>query len=321
MKVLRKQIHNGFSIEPILFRFLSLFVITVFIAIISACGDGDGAITPPSEDEPEPPEFFDPTDFPIPVQDAQAAWGQAAFDESGDLLVVGGRSGSIFKVSRYDESQTEVLPVSGTSGHIVSVVVDINSRKLYVGDQDGSVYLVDRVTGYATPFGNVGFLNSVNGLVIAPDDYGDFGGHIIAATDTGIFALDPAEEPGAPAKTIVDGRLSFSDLEFAEDGTLYAVRPQADSVYTIEPDGVYNPEIPLRGLLSGIAVDNTGQRLFVAKDLDNELYSVDIETGSFESLGYNFDFYNYPSGLAFDGQNLLMLTGGDYSMQIELITP
>ena len=235
MKVLRKQIGKGFSIESILLRILSLFVTAVFITALSACGDGDGAITPPSEEEPESPEYpeppyFDSDYFPILVSEAEQAWGQAAFDESGNLLVVGGRSGSIFIVSRYDASQTEVLPVSGTSGHIVSVTVDINSRKLYVGDQDGSVYLVDRVTGYATPFGNVGVLNSVNGLVIAPDDYGDFGGHIIAATDTGIFALDPTEEPGAPAKTIVDGRLSFSDLEFAQDGTLYAVRPQADSL-------------------------------------------------------------------------------------------
>lgn len=319
MKAFRKKINNGSFIKQMLFRLFSLLVTVVFITIISACGDGDGAVTPPPEDGPEPPEYFDPTDFPIPVTEAQQAWGQAAFDESGDLLVVGGRSGSIFKVSRDDASQTEVLPVEGTSGLIVSVVVDIDSKKLYVGDDVGLIYLVDRSTGEPEPIGNVG--DSVNGLVIAPADYGDFGGHLIAATDIGIFALDPTEEPGAPAKTIVDGRISFSDLEFADDGTLYAVRPTADYVYTIEPTGDYNPEIPLRGLLSGIAVDSAGQRLFVAKDLDNEVGSVDIETGKYESLGFNFNFYSYPSGLAYDGRNLLMLTGGDYSMQIELITP
>jgi len=318
MKTLQKQIIYGFSIKDIFIRIIFLILAAVFVTIISACGDGDSGVTPPPEEEPS--DYFDPTDFPIPVREAQQAWGQAAFDESGDLLVVGGRSGSIFKVSRDDASQTEVLPVEGTNGLIVSVVVDIDNKKLYVGDDVGLVYLVDRSTGETEPIGNVGDLNSVNGLVIAPGDYGDFGGHIIAATDIGIFALDPTEEPGAPAKIIVDGRISFSDLEFADDGTLYAVRPTADSVYTIEPTGNYNPEIPLRGFPSGIAVDSTSQRLFVAMYLDDDLFSVDINTGNSQYIDY-FDFYSYPSGLAFDGRNLLMLTGGDYSMQIELITP
>jgi len=63
--------------------------------------------------------------------------------------------------------------------------------------------------------------------------------------------------------------------------------------------------------LDGIAVDDDGGRLFVADSGDDLLYAVQISDGVRTVLdSFDFDLGWYPSGLAFDGvQNLLMATG------------
>ena len=259
--------------------------------------------------------IFDPAFFPIAVPGTVSSFGSAAFDSNDDLIVVGGLSVDVTTVARSDGS-VSALTLIGTAGTLLSIV-DPGAGVLYVGNDLGDIYSVDPATGVATLVINIG--GSVNGLVVAPAGYGTFGGQLIAATqNSGIVAVDPAVPN---ATTIVSGVNSFSDLEFASDGTLYVVSNATGDVSTVSAAGVVTAITNLANP-DGIAVDNAGGRLFVATNSGvGELFSVTIPGAVVSSLG-NFDFDGgfFPSGLAFDGSTLMMLTGVG-GMNIEAITP
>jgi len=343
-----------------LLRLSPLLMVLLSLVLISGCGDGDGTVYPPPEPEPPSEEFFDPNDFPIdlPRDLALYGYGQVAFSqtilpdekdgwdvETEELLVVGGFSPDIFKVRRADGSPSS-LEVTGNAGELLSIVLDPGDLEisgdeiLYVGDDLGRIYSVDRITGAATQIADVG--GAVHGLKIAPlpdilqdiiqslldedpaanlnslyEGYGNFGRQVIAATPRGIIAFDPKTS----AVTAITSSIPFSDLEFAMDGTLYAVQGINNAISTVEPDGQVIEIAIARGGLDGVAVDDRGQRLYVADSVNDTLYSVDLLDNKSTDLGYvDFDNSAYPSGLAFDGSNLLMLTG-ERTMTIEMYTP
>jgi sugar lactone lactonase YvrE len=258
---------------------------------------------------------FDPAFFPIAVPGATDSFGNAAFDSNGDLIVVGGDSVDVTTVARSDGSLT-ALTLIGTAGQLISIV-DPDTGVLYVGSNLGDIYSVDPTTGVATLVVNIG--SSVNGLVVAPAGYGAFGGQLIAATlggGGGVVAVDPT---GPTVTQIVAG--GYSDLEFASDGTLYTVNTGNGDVETVSAAGVVAAVATIASA-DGIAVDSPGGRLFVASGgAPGELFSVTIPGGVVASLG-NFDLNGgfFPSGLAFDGSTLMMLTGINV-MNIEAITP
>jgi len=261
---------------------------------------------------------FDPAFFPIAVPGTTAGWGNASFDSSGDLMVVGGHSADITTVARSDGSLT-ALTAAGQVGDLLSIV-DPGAGLLYVGTTGTSnIYSVDPTTGVATLLINVGG-SDVTGLVVAPPGYGAFGGQLIASTQNGsIIAVDQT----TPAFSVIvapAGAL-YSDLEFAADGTLYAVDNSGD-VVTVSDTGVVAVLATIANA-DGVATDSAGGRLFVAAETPGvgELFSVTIPGGVVASLGtFDFDSGWFPSGLAFDGSTLMMLTG-ENSMTIEAITP
>ena len=261
---------------------------------------------------------FDPAFFPIAVPGTIAGWGNAAFDSNGDLKVVGGSSADITTVARSDGSLT-ALTVAGQVGDLLSIV-DPGAGVLYVGTTGTSnIYSVDPTTGVATLLINVGG-SDVTGLVVAPAGYGAFGGQLIVSTQNGsIIAVDQT----TPAFSVIvapAGAL-YSDLEFAADGTLYAVDNNSGDIVTVSDTGVL-AVLATIATADGIAIDSAGGRLFVAAEAPGvgEVFSVTIPGGVVASLGtFDFDSGWFPSGLAFDG-TLMMLTG-ENSMTIEAITP
>lgn len=301
------RVRENEMVKSILRRFTLVALIALSFGSLAACNNNNALLAKLLGP-------FDPAFFPIAVPGTTGGWGNAAFDSSGDLMVIGGGSADITTVARSDGSLT-VLTVAGHAGNLLSIV-DPGTGVLYVGTDTGDIYSVDPTTGVATLVVNIAGAE-INGLVVAPVGYGAFGGQLIAATQSGgVVAIDPT---GPTVTAIAPG--NYSDLEFASDGTMYTVSDNGD-VATVSAAGVVSVVATLTQP-DGIAVDNSGGRLLVADWSPGvgELFAVTIPGGVVSSLG-NFDFDSgfWPSGLAFDGSTLMMLTG-ETSVTIEAITP
>ncbi|MGB5259920.1 MAG: hypothetical protein WBO34_05285 [Gammaproteobacteria bacterium] len=284
-------------------RLISVALVALNFAALTACDNKTVIVFAP----------FDPAFFPIAVPGTIGGFGSAAFDSNDDLIVVGGSSIDVTTVARSDGSVT-TLTLIGTAGILLSIV-DPGTGVFYIGNDLGDIYSVDSTTGVATLVVNI--RGSVNGLVVAPAGYGTFGAQLIAATEGGgVVAVDPT---GPTVTPIAAG--NYSDLEFALNGTLYTVSHGTGDVTTVSAAGVVATVATLASP-DGIAVESSGERLYVADSLSDELFSVTIPGGVVASLG-NYDYNSgfFPSGLAFDRGTLIMLTDAVGTMNIEAITP
>jgi DNA-binding beta-propeller fold protein YncE len=186
-----------------------------------------------------------------------------------------------------------------------------------VGDTSGNIYALNPSSGASTLLVDIG--DYVNALAVAPEGYGSLEGQLLVAVRSGeLVAVNTAS---AATTVVTDTGGTLSDIEFASDGTLYAVDYDYTEVITISSDGMTSTVASGFNAPDGIAVDEDGGRLLVSDCGGDTLYGVQISDGARTDLGsYDFDGGWYPSGLAFDGVETLLIATGEDHLTIQALT-
>lgn len=251
-------------------------------------------------------------------------FGSFTFDGLGALFGTGnGTLNRVFRIDRETGYGAFLVRGLGSPGEeLLSIAYDPGRTWLYVGSSNQKIYVIDR-QGYChelVDFTSAGY-GKVNGLALAPANYGGWGGSLIAVTDLGyVVSVDPADQ----AVTLVGGpaNVALSAIAFAADGTLYAANHSDGSVVTIDPaDGSLTVFSAGLGAPDGLAIDQLGTTLYVADSQGNTLWGVAIPGGLATDLGpFDFDDGPEPSGLAFDGLGVLLLGTGETGLTVRANT-
>lgn len=247
----------------------------------------------------------------LPLTTVASSYGDVALNARGDLLIANTLDNNILLLDRASCTTSTIATISGQN--LISVAEDAARNRLYaVAAVTGYVYEIDPDTGDATLLVDIGI--SVNAIVVAPAGYGSYAGQlIIAGSDGIIYAVDQTATTPVPV-SIVDIGTAALDLIFSSDDTLYVADYDNGKVVTVAANGTLadfaagfvNPD--------GLAIDNTGARLFIADSgvAADKLYSAAIPSGTVTELGIvNFGDGPYPTGLAFDGYSTILMHTGD----------
>ena len=274
--------------------------------LLTACGGGGSDLEP-----------FNTSCFPLAITSADRGWCNIAFDADGNLIFPNNMTDEVLFVDRLSCTLSTLTTVPA-GGQLYSIVNHPGLDTIYVGDTSGNIYAGNPSSGASTLLVDIG--DYVNALVVAPEGYGSFEGQLLVATPSGVLV---AVNTASGATTdVADTGGTLSDLEFARDGTLYVVEHEFKEIITIAADGMTSTVASGFTSPDGIAVDEGSSRLLVSDYGDGNLYSVQMSDGAKTSLGYyNFDGGYYPSGLAFDGvETLLMATRDGDSLTIQALT-
>ncbi len=272
-------------------KLMSLLLAGVAIIAMSGCSDNVGE--PDGVDELEP---INTSCMPLGINDT---WGDMAFDRNGDLLIAGSYAGELLLLDRETCEVSTYATIDGEN--VISVVDDSSRDSIYVGTDSG-VYEINPNDG---TYSKIVDLPNISSIVIAPEGYGSYGGHLVFAAYAKIYAYDPSEID--PPVLIVDNGSVIADLVFGEDGTLYAADYSGHKVITVASNGTIADFVTLPANIDGLEVDNAGS-LFVASSGTSKLYSVNISTKTISELAdVSFGGGWYPAGLAFDGFSTLLM--------------
>ncbi|MBD3789048.1 MAG: PQQ-like beta-propeller repeat protein [Campylobacterales bacterium] len=241
---------------------------------------------------------FNTTCLPLQVSN-NYGYGDLAFDKDGNLLIAGDSAGTVLGLNR---ETCELSTLTTIAGENVLSVVD-NGSYVYAGTGTG-VFEIDRINGTYTKIITSNYINS---MVIAPNNYGSYGGNLIYASYNSIYAYDL--NGGNPPINIYSDSDAISDLVFGSDGTLYAA--VSSGIVTVESDGTVENFLSMTGV-DGLTIDNNGSTLFVTNDSVDKLYSVDVTSKTVTELSdFDFDSGYYPTGIVFDGYSTLIMKTGE----------
>lgn len=285
---------------------------------ITACTGGDSCCPMGCTvlNDPDCGCSINPAIFPLLITGSTVGVGQVAFDPSCNLLVVHGNPRNLVRVNGGNGSQTVVAANIGAGSYALGVTYRPVDGLNYVSLDSGQVLSVT----------NGGMTNliydhtsEVEALAIAPSTFGAFGGQIIGTTQTGqVLAINPS----GPTVTVVGMDTgTLSSLVFSASGTLYVVNYTQGRVSSVTSSGVFTTVSTLGFAGDGIAIDNAGNRLFVSRESNDQLYQVPLMTGIPALIGsFDFDSTWFVSALVYDGQRLLMGTG-ESSQTLLVTTP
>ena len=291
----------------------TVFVIISLLAsfiVLNGCSSKDetaAATIPP----------FNHTNLPLTVTDAEAI-GSFAFDNDGNLLFVAESAAELRLLSR--KTSTVSVIATGLSGSDLRGIT-ATADYIYIGGASGQIYRVNPSTGASSLFTTISGGGYINCLAIAPETFGSYGGHIIAATSSGIYAVN--------ISTLVTVQIAsityVSSIAIGSDGTLYAALHDSDSIVTVTAAGVVSSLVTsnLNGP-DGITIDDTNGYLYVTNDGDGWVKRVTISDGTVLSIVTSFSFDDgwAPSRIIYDAAGDLLLVGykEDGALTITCIT-
>jgi len=214
----------------------------------------------------------------------------------------GNSSGVVYKISA----------ATGTASVLAELPEVV--RGLVYRPEDGMLYgtYPDQLISLATDgLGLTVFTESattqhLNGMTLAPANWGERGGYLVIAKTTGttgeIIAYDP-EYPLPELVAVMDTEIS--DVEF--DGPeLYAAAYGLKQIQHITPEGVVSTFVDLPCGPDGLTVE-PGVRLFATCGEIGELYAIDVDTREIDLLGQvSLNMGWAPSGLLWDNGALFV---------------
>lgn len=242
-----------------------------------------------------------------------------SFNYDGDLLLPGYSDNTITIIDSVTCGKTTIATITGQN--LVAVVEDKINERIYTGTDnstgEGNIYEVNPSDGTSSLLATLAG-DWITSLVIAPPNYGAYGGQLIAvgANSGSIFAIDQSQASPTPV-TIASTYTTAVDLVFDNNGILYTGDYANGKILTIAADGTVTEFATGLSRPSGIEIDNSGSRLIIADSIDDALYSADLSSGVVTKL-YNVNFGSSAShGIAYDTNGtLLMLTNNS---QIEAL--
>lgn len=211
-----------------------------------------------------------------------------------DIYFTSGFGGEIYKI---DSSGNQTTYATTTN---TSMGLTINGDTLFAGNGLGQIVTYDLNAAIPTASSFVSISGTVNDMMFA-DAASVYAGSIIAATNSGLYAID---ENTQVTTTISLGL--FNGVEFASDGSLYATTSNGIQHYLT--NGVLDYYISTTAL-DGIAIHEATDDIFLASSSAQSILRFDstsLTTSTFAST-VEFDGGWYPSPLEFssDGTELL----------------
>lgn len=215
----------------------------------------------------------DALDWPLPVHAGFWPEGQIVFDDECDLLVAALHDHEILRVSQVDGSVS--VFASELPGYALpGLAVDPQDGQVYAAtiDTPGQVYALDDM-GQATHVADVPMLGQLHwrptGIAVAPEGFGQLGGHLIVTAVIGangrLFAIDPQT---GTAEVLGLNPGEIASPTFAPDGQLYVANVGNGRIDRVSPNGVFLPEYDGFVRPNGVAFSPDGARMAVAHEPD-----------------------------------------------------
>jgi DNA-binding beta-propeller fold protein YncE len=264
------------------------------------------------------------TALPTAVPATEAGFGGITFDAAGVFFgTANGSVNGVYSLERLTGFGTWLGRDLGNPGEaLLGVAYDPVRTRVYIGTSDARIHFIDT-------FGRCILLadlsasgyGAMNGLALAPANYGAWGGSLVAVTDLGhIVSVDP--ESGTA--TLIGGphNVALSALAFAADGTLFAANHTDGKIVGVDPASGALADFALGlGQPDGLVLDQLGTTLYVADSQGNTLWGVSVPGGVATNLGsFTFDAGPEPTAMAFDGLGQLILGVGDASLTVEALS-
>jgi sugar lactone lactonase YvrE len=247
--------------------------------------------------------------FPIAVPGTLFGFGDLALDNNNNLLVVSASERAIVRVSQLTGAQSTVATGIGVGGFLIGVAYRAANDTIYTNTDDGQIFAVT-AAGAVTPLATVSFLNAI---AIAPQGFGSFGGFVIGATQIGtLVAVNPFD---GVVTTIATSFLSWSDLAFAPDGTLYACGDSVVSIVT----ATGQVTTFTNGLSSadGITIAPDGSRMFIADSNTDSVRQVTIPDAVESTFALaDIDDGFFVGGLIIAPGNTLIVMTGEFDLTL-----
>jgi streptogramin lyase len=290
-------------------RIVSIVIaLSIVIFMLTSCGSGGWGDLQPKK-EPLPP--FNTSSLPLTVTDGSPVFS-FAFDGKGNLLFIAEIASEL---RSFDRSTGTVNTVAtGLPGSSWRGIAYQDSNSIFVGAENGNIYKVDPTTGSTTTLITVSGGAYINCLAIAPTTFTPYGGQLIAASNTGIYAID--QSLASPTVTQISnmGGSMASSLVFGSDGTLYVALEEDDKIVTMTAVGVATDFATGLSGPDGLAIDNNAGLLYVTNDKDATIKSVTIPGGTVSTFatGLSFSYGWAPTPIIVDATSNILLVG-DYS--------
>ena len=285
-------------------RIVSIVVaLLTVIFMFTACTPGNG----PTGTASLPP--FNTASLPLTVTDGQAIFS-FAFDGNGNLLFMANDAKELRSLDRSTGTVTTIA--TGLPGGTWRGIVYQDANSIFVGAAGGNIYKVDPTDGSTTTLITILGGGWINCLAIAPATFTPYGGQLIAASNTGIYAID--QSLASPTVTQISniGGSAASSLVFGSDGTLYVALEEVDKIVTVTAGGVVTnfATVGLSGP-DGLAIDNNAGLLYVTNDGDGTIKSVTIPGGTVSTFttGLSFSYGWAPTPIIFDATSNILLVG------------
>lgn len=252
---------------------------------------------------------FNTSSLPLTVTDGSPIFS-FAFDGNGNLLFIALNAGELRSLDRITGTVTTVA--TGLPGSTWRGIVYQDSSSIFVGAMSGSIYKVNPTDGSTTTLITISGGGWINCLAIAPATFTPYGGQLIAASNTGIYAID--QSLASPTVTQISniGGDEASSLVFGSDGTLYVALREDNKIVTMTAAGVAT-DFATVGLSGpdGLAIDNNAGLLYVTNDGDATIKSVTIPGGTVSTFttGLSFSGGWAPSPIIVDVTSNILLVG------------
>ncbi|MFT6398222.1 MAG: hypothetical protein ACJAYU_002979 [Bradymonadia bacterium] len=213
---------------------------------------------------------WNPDWFPVSVSLGSAGFGDLAWD--GTDILAAGTNGKVLRVSYSDRTTSEIL--LPTTSYLLGVVA-LESGEIWASDSIGGVYRVP-VAGPPTLVVALGV--RVHSLTVAPPGFGDYGGEVLATTNTGVVTA--IADDGSTRSVGSLAGASLSNAAFAPDGAFYVVNNRDDSLHTMTSGGVWTAIASGMSGADGVVLNAEGTRAYVTASNSNELYEVSLPGGA-----------------------------------------
>ena len=255
---------------------------------------------------------FNTSSLPLTVTDGNPIFS-FAFDGNGNLLFIAENFLGVRDLRSLDRSTGTVTTIAtGLPGSTWRGIAYQDSNSIFVGAADGNIYKVNPTDGSTTTLITISGGGWINCLAIAPATFTPYGGQLIAASNTGIYAIDQSlASPTVTQISNIGGR-EASSLVFGSDGTLYVALENYNRIVTVTAAGVVTDFVTV-GLSGpdGLAIDNNAGLLYVTNDGDATIKSVTIPGGTVSTFttGLSFSGGWAPSPIIVDVTSNILLVG------------